>query len=93
MMNCRILKSPKDAATELAVHRLKSGKAAGVDHVINKFLKTEHIILPFLVKLCNAIYDQGIFPEERTKKGDCVTQIIIKELLCWAHSARLSPPY
>ena len=55
MMNCQILKSPEDAVTELAVHRLKSGKAAGVDRVINKFLKTEHIILPFLVKLCNAI--------------------------------------
>ena len=63
-----------------AIWRLKSGKAAGTDQVINQFLKsTERVILPFLVKLCNAIFNQGIFPEEWTKsiivpqhkKGDC----------------------
>ena len=51
-----------------AIRRLKSGKAAGADQVINEFLKsTERVILPFLVKLCNAIFNQGIFPEEWTK--------------------------
>ena len=63
-----------------AIRRLKSGKAAGADQVINEFLKsTERVILPFLFKLCNAIFIQGIFPEEWTKsiivplhrKGDC----------------------
>ena len=58
-----------------ATRRLKSGKA-----VLNEFLKsTERVILPVLVKLCNAIFNQGIFPEEWTKsiivllhkKGDC----------------------
>ena len=51
-----------------AIRRLKSGKAAGADQVINEFLKsTECAILPFLVKLCNALFNQGIFPEEWTK--------------------------
>ena len=51
-----------------AIRRLKSGKAAGADQVINEFLKsTERVILPFLVKLCNAIFNQSIFPEEWTK--------------------------
>ena len=51
-----------------AIRRLKSGKAAGADQDINEFLKsTERVILPFLVKLCNAIFNQGIFPEEWTK--------------------------
>ena len=51
-----------------AIRRLKTGKAAGADQVINEFLKsTERVILPFLVKLCNAIFNQGIFPEEWTK--------------------------
>ena len=51
-----------------AIRSLKSGKAAGADQVINEFLKsTERVILPFLVKLCNAIFNQGIFSEEWTK--------------------------
>ena len=51
-----------------AIRRLKSGKAAGADQVINEFPKsTERVILPFLVILCNAIFNQGIFPEEWTK--------------------------
>ena len=63
-----------------AIRRLKSGKTAGVDQVINELLKsTERVILPFSVKLCNAIFNQDIFPEEWTKsiivplhkKGDC----------------------
>ena len=63
-----------------ATRRLKSGKAVDADQVLNEFLKsTERVILPVLVKLCNAIFNQGIFPEEWTKsiivplhkKGDC----------------------
>ena len=51
-----------------AIRRLKSGKAAGTDQIINEFLKsTERVTLPFLVKLCKAIFNQGIFPEEWTK--------------------------
>ena len=63
-----------------ATRRLKSGRAVDADQVLNEFLKsTERVILPVLVKLCNAIFNQGIFPEEWTKsiivplhkKGDC----------------------
>ena len=51
-----------------AIRKLKSGKAAGADQVITEFLKSaQRIILPFLVKLCNAIFNRGIFPEEWSK--------------------------
>ena len=69
-----------------AIRRLQSGKAAGAELLQS----TERVILPFLVKLCNAIFNQGIFSEEWTKsvivplhkKEIVVTPIIIEESLC-----------
>lgn len=62
-----------------AITSLKNQKAAGPDRLIGEFYKNSaDVILPFLVKLFNYIFDNGIFPEEWTvaviqplhKKGD-----------------------
>ena len=62
-----------------AIRRLKAGKAAGLDEISGEFLKTaEDIITPFLTKLFNQLFDNGIFSEEWSrsvliplfKKGD-----------------------
>ena len=62
-----------------ALQKLKSKKAAGPDGIIGELLKysNEHVV-PFFVKLFNALFDNGIFPEDWTqsvilpihKKGD-----------------------
>jgi hypothetical protein len=62
-----------------AIHRLKSGKASGLDNISAESLKAaENIIAPFLVKLFNRLFETGVFPKEWSqsviiplfKKGD-----------------------
>ena len=51
-----------------ALRKLKGGKAAGPDQIINEFLKgAEPLVLPFLVKIFNKVFNTSVFPEEWTK--------------------------
>ena len=51
-----------------ALQRLKCGKAAGPDQIINEFLReARQLAIPFLVRLFNHIFTTGIFPKEWTK--------------------------
>ena len=61
------------------IDQLKSGKSAGIDGVINEYLKTsKEILMPLYVKLFNIILDTGIIPSDWSlgviipihKKGD-----------------------
>jgi hypothetical protein len=48
-----------------AIKKLKCGKAAGLDEISAEFLKSaENIVVPFLTKLFNSLFEQGLFPEE-----------------------------
>ena len=47
-----------------SVQSVKNGKAAGSDHISNEMIKTsESIILPFLTKLFQLLFDKGEFPD------------------------------
>ena len=68
-----------EAEIRLAIQALKNNKAAGPDGFINEFYKaSSNIILPFLLKYFNYIFDNGLFPTEWScsilqpihKKGD-----------------------
>ena len=63
----------------LALRKLKNKKAAGPDGIIGEMLKnTGSYVLDFFVKLFNALFEKGVFPERWTesivlplfKKGD-----------------------
>ena len=48
-----------------AIRKLKCGKAPGLDEISAEFLKSaEGIVVPFLKKLFNALFENGLFPEE-----------------------------
>ena len=76
-----ILDSPIDASeVSSAISQLKANKAPGADRILSEMIKcSKTYILPYLVKLFNAIYDEAVFPklwEESVivpiyKKGDC----------------------
>ena len=60
--------SDADKGQGTAATTKTSGNPLDADQAINEFLRsTERVILPVLVKLYNAIFNQGIFPEEWTK--------------------------
>lgn len=51
-----------------AIRNLKNGKAAGIDEICGEFLKySENLILPFLTKAFNKIYDISSFPSNWCK--------------------------
>jgi hypothetical protein len=51
-----------------AIKHLKRGKAAGPDQILNEMIKvSEPVIINFLVKLFNTVFDSGIYPQEWTK--------------------------
>lgn len=55
-----------------AINRLKSRKAAGVDQILNEFIKSSaHVLIDFYVSLFNIVLDTGAVPS-------CWTQGIIK---------------
>ena len=48
-----------------AISQLKLNKSAGVDRIINEYIKsTSTLLIPVYVKLFNTIFDNGVFPEE-----------------------------
>lgn len=48
-----------------AIRKLKCGKAPGLDEISAEFLKSaETVVLPFLTNLFNALFENGLFPEE-----------------------------
>ena len=48
-----------------AVKQLKYHKAAGVDRVVNEYIKsTATLLMPVYVKLFNTIFDNGVLPNE-----------------------------
>ena len=47
------------------IYQSKSGKSAGIDCVINEYLKTsKEILMPLYVKLFNIMLDTGIVPSD-----------------------------
>ena len=51
-----------------AIRRLKAGKACGLDDILAEFIKSaEHVVIPFLTKLFNHIFNTGNFPESWSK--------------------------
>jgi len=51
-----------------AVRNLKQGKASGLDGICGEFLKySENIVVPFLTKLFNKLYDMNVFPSDWCK--------------------------
>ena len=51
-----------------AIKNLKVGKASGLDEICGEFLKySENLIIPFLTKLFNKLYDTSVFPSEWCK--------------------------
>ena len=54
-----------EAEVKAAIKNLKNNKAAGLDGVSSEFLKSaDDIIVPFLTKLFNKMFDTGYFPEK-----------------------------
>ena len=62
-----------------AIRKLKNGKSAGPDGLIGEFFKNSgDVVVNFLVKLFNVLFDSGVFPSDWTesiimplfKKGD-----------------------
>ena len=48
---------------KICIKSLKNGKAAGIDHILNEYIKsTSHKLLPLYVSLFNLILDTGILP-------------------------------
>ena len=48
-----------------AISQLKLHKAAGVDRIINEYIKvTATLLLPVYVKLFNTIFENGVLPDE-----------------------------
>ena len=48
-----------------AIKQLKYHKAAGVDRVVNEYIKsTATLLMPVYVKLFNTIFDNGVLPDE-----------------------------
>ncbi len=64
-----LLESPiTESEIVSAVSRLKVGKSAGVDAVISEMIKTAlPVIMPFLVKSYNRVFDSRCFPSEWAK--------------------------
>ena len=53
---------------QLAISKIKSGKAPGPDKIIGELLRhASNVILPFLVRFFNEIFDRGIYPENWTE--------------------------
>ena len=51
-----------------SIGKLKSGKSAGPDKIIGEMLKhANEVVIDFLVKLFNEIFDGGMFPREWSK--------------------------
>ena len=78
--DCSSLEDPiSENEIKAAIQGLKNKKAPGPDGLINEFYKeSEGIIMPFLLKFFNHLFDNGLFPNEWTlsvlqplhKKGD-----------------------
>ena len=48
-----------------AIKQLKYHKAAGVDSIVNEYIKsTATLLMPVYVKLFNTIFDNGVLPDE-----------------------------
>lgn len=61
-------KSITEAEVRQSIRKLKNNKAAGIDGILSEFLKSaEDQVAPFLTKLFNHLFDQGIFPEDWCK--------------------------
>ena len=57
---------------EKCIRNLKLGKSAGIDNIINEYIKTTaNIFLPLYIVLFNKILNNGIIPEE------CINGLII----------------
>jgi len=51
-----------------ALRKLKNGKSAGPDQVVGEMLKyASHILMPYLCKLFNAVFETGVYPLSWTK--------------------------
>ena len=63
--NNQILNTPiTDNEINLAIRNLKSGKSAGLDGIVNEYIKaTKQFTLPLYTKLFNTIFDTGILPD------------------------------
>ena len=81
-----------ESEVRFAIKNLKNNKAAGLDGVSSEFLKSaDEIIVPFLTKLFNKMFDTGYFPDQKngvnrllclyTKKVITTIQIIIGALM------------
>ena len=60
----------------IALNRLKNRKAAGPDGILGEMLKNvskSNLVLDFLVKFFNALFDRGVYPE-------CWTESIVLPL-------------
>eukprot|EP00745_Piridium_sociabile_P002264 TRINITY_DN113801_c0_g1_i1.p1 TRINITY_DN113801_c0_g1~~TRINITY_DN113801_c0_g1_i1.p1 ORF type:complete len:177 (-),score=18.67 TRINITY_DN113801_c0_g1_i1:134-664(-) len=54
----------------VALRKLKKGKAAGPDGIINELLKNackSDVVLGFFVTFFNALFDRGVYPESWTE--------------------------
>jgi hypothetical protein len=52
-----------DSVTDIAIKRLKNGKASGTDGILNEMIKSSASkLLPLLAKLFNSILSNGFFP-------------------------------
>ena len=50
-----------------AINQLKLGKSGGPDNVLNEFFRYgTDVLMPYLYKLFNTVFDKGYFPEKWT---------------------------